>query len=71
MKSMKDFAAQQLTKKQMNEVKGGRFLCVCHSGDKPLTTTPEVRGIFVVEDARDAVSMVGISCPNGGHCDAL
>lgn len=25
MKSMKDFAAQQLSKKQMNDVKGGAF----------------------------------------------
>ncbi|HIX96509.1 MAG TPA: hypothetical protein H9975_03335 [Candidatus Alistipes avistercoris] len=38
MKTMKDFAAQQLSKKQMNEVKGG-WLCFIvtkwGSGDEP------------------------------------
>lgn len=34
MKSMKKFAAQQLTKKQMNEVKGGDYLCSCSSNAK-------------------------------------
>ena len=33
MKSMKNFAAQQLTKKQMNEVKGGSDLFYCTWGD--------------------------------------
>lgn len=30
MKTMKDFAAQQLTKKQMNDVRGGRFKVICN-----------------------------------------
>lgn len=31
MKTMKDFASQQLSKRQMNQVRGGDYLCV---GDK-------------------------------------
>lgn len=29
MKTMKDFALQQLSKRQMNQVRGGDYLCVC------------------------------------------
>ena len=36
MKSMKNFAAQQLTKKQMNEVKGGSL---CPSGQNEYVCT--------------------------------
>lgn len=71
MKTMKDFAAQQLTKKQMNEVGGGKFLCYCYTGDEPLTITPESPSAFVMEDLEAALFMVQISCPNGGHCDNL
>ncbi len=71
MKSMKNFAAQQLSKKQMNEVRGGKYLCHCYPGDKPLTFTPELQSIFVVDDFEAALFMVQISCPNGGHCDNL
>ena len=30
MKTMQDFAAQQLSKKQMNEVRGGDYFCACN-----------------------------------------
>lgn len=29
MKTLKDFASQQLSKRQMNQVRGGDYLCVC------------------------------------------
>lgn len=71
MKTMKNFAAQQLSKKQMNEVRGGKYLCHCYVGDKPVTFTPELQSVFVVEDLETALIMVQLSCPNGGHCDNL
>ncbi len=33
MKAMKNFAAQQLSKKEMNNVKGGRVYCVVHDSE--------------------------------------
>lgn len=48
MKNMKNFAAQQLTKKQMNEVKGGSK-CVAHDLDGNQIGEGEFPGIHVAE----------------------
>lgn len=71
MRSKKNFAAQQLTKKQLNDVCGGKYLCHCYPGDKSLTFTPELQSIFVVDDFEAALFMVQTSSPNGGRCDNL
>lgn len=72
MKTMKNFAAKQLTKKQMNEIKGGReFLCVCRHGEKPLTTVPGIDSVFRTPDLEAAVFLTQMSCPNGGDCYGL
>lgn len=71
MKSMKDFAAQQLTKKQMNEVKGGtQFLCICNLGEGEITITPQQSPIFVTDNLELAVLRTRLVCVHGGSCSA-
>lgn len=69
MTNLQNFAAQRLTKRQMNDIRGGQeYLCACYVGDKPLTTTDQVRSTFIAHDENEAIFMLKISCQNGGAC---
>lgn len=71
MKTMKDFAKHQLTKKQMNCITGGapQFFCTCNvhgakSGQTILwTETVYVAGYIEV--------MINQHCVDGGTCRAM
>lgn len=68
MKNMQNFAAQQLTKKQMNDVKGGAAVTCFWKEGEALKTVLGTGGSFA-EAADDAYSQV----PSGvnAHCVTL
>lgn len=58
MKTMNNFAAQQLSKKQMNEVQGGyKFMCYANNGQQMLLQ------VMYIETAQAWVNANG-----GGMC---
>lgn len=65
MKNMQKFTAQQLTKKQMNGVKGGGsvdncgklFLCTFESGQNYVCSKNEREMIFVMNKAKSCTAV--------------
>ena len=61
MKTMKDFAAQQLSKKQMNQVRGGANSSnLCNPGERLYTCTMYING----EKTSSTGSVCGYSAAN-------
>jgi len=65
MKTMQDFAAQQLSKKQMNQVRGGTYICACKSGSSH-------QKIQIIENLDDYPNLIAgwikMNCETGGDC---
>lgn len=64
MKSMKNFAAQQLSKKEMNNVKGGVVLHCEWQGADGFPRQLQVRA----DAAEDAIRMAFDQVPDGTSC---
>lgn len=58
MTNLKKFAAQQLTKKQMNEVKGGYYACFCDQ--------KAAFQILQLDDPYWAIAWLDVNCGSGG-----
>ncbi len=72
MKTMKNFAAQQLSKKEMNNVKGGkRFLCICNWGEGEITIIPQQSPIYITDNLELAIFRTRLVCVHGGTCNAF
>jgi len=72
MKTMQDFAAQQLSKKQMNQIAGGygqEFFCTCDALGANQGET--ILWIEKVYDASHISAMIDQHCANGGSCRAM
>lgn len=73
MKTMKNFAAQQLTKKQMNEVKGGKVAILCPilgAGGKPINYIC-ASGETFDDAAQEVARQANEAKVNTGECEFL
>ncbi len=56
MKTMKNLAAQQLSKKQMNEIKGGKHICDIYTANGVFVRRHEINGASSSLEAAEVLS---------------
>lgn len=68
---MQKFTTLQLSKKQMNQVKGGGafFQCECIDGLNNSPYIPEWTGFYV--ESNDMITDINRRCQKGASCDRI